>query len=166
MSPLGSVVMPRSASFMPQATGMNARVVLPRGFGVAAGFCLFKLWVQEGTAASALATSHPDSVAESFLDIGNAIVRCQDTSRARRPGGGATCGRPACGTSLRSWLPAARHPLRGVCSSGVPVESCQTTVGAALGVAHLDSSSGALRSHVVTVFFLRWDVRWPSLSCL
>ena len=26
---------------------------------------------------------HPDSVAESFLNVGNVIERCQDTSRAR-----------------------------------------------------------------------------------
>ena len=36
---------------------VNTSVVPPRGFGVAAGFCVFQLWVQEGTAASA--TSHP-----------------------------------------------------------------------------------------------------------
>ena len=45
-----------------------------RGFG-AAGVCVFQLWIQEGTAASALDTSHPDSVAESFLNVGNVIVR-------------------------------------------------------------------------------------------
>ena len=57
---------------------MNTRVVpLSRGIGV------FQLWVQEGTAATALAASHPDSVAESFLNIGNVVVRRQDTSRAR-----------------------------------------------------------------------------------
>ena len=28
---------------------MNTRVVPPRGFGGAAGFCVFQLWVQEGT---------------------------------------------------------------------------------------------------------------------
>ena len=38
--------------------------------------------VQEGTAASTLSTTHPESVAESFLNIGN-VVRRQDTSRAR-----------------------------------------------------------------------------------
>ena len=43
---------------------------------------MFQLWNQEGAAASALATSHPDSVAESSLNVGNVIVRCQD-SRAR-----------------------------------------------------------------------------------
>ena len=42
---------------------------------------MFQLWVQEGAAASALATSHPESVAESLLNVGNVIVRCQDTSR-------------------------------------------------------------------------------------
>ena len=79
VSPLGSVVMPGSASFF----SMNARVTTPRGFGSAAGFCVFQLWILEGATASALATSHPDSVAESFLNIGNVVVRRQDTSRAR-----------------------------------------------------------------------------------
>ena len=55
----------------------------PRGFEVPAGFCVSQLWVQEGTAASALATSLPDSVTESFLNVGNVIVRRDDTSRAR-----------------------------------------------------------------------------------
>ena len=64
--------------------GVNGREVHPRGFGGAAGFCVFQLWVQEATAAPApaLATTHPDSVAESFLSIGNVIVRRKDTSRA------------------------------------------------------------------------------------
>ena len=57
--------------------------MLPRGFDVSAVFSVFKLWVLEGTPASALATSHPGSVAESFLNIGNAVVRRQDTLRAR-----------------------------------------------------------------------------------
>ena len=39
---------------------VNACAVSSRGFGSAAGFCMFQLWVQEGAAASALATSHPD----------------------------------------------------------------------------------------------------------
>ena len=41
-------------------------------------FCMFQL-VQEGTTVLGLATSHPDSVAESFLNIGDAIVRRQYT---------------------------------------------------------------------------------------
>ena len=61
---------------------MNTRVVRPRGFGGAEGFCVFQLWIQEGTAASALATSHTDSAAESSPNVGNVIVRSQDTSRA------------------------------------------------------------------------------------
>ena len=84
VSPLGSVVMPGSASkFHAADHGVNARVVPPRGFGVAAGFCVFQLWVQEGMAAPALSATHPDSVAESFLNIGDVVVRRQDTSRAR-----------------------------------------------------------------------------------
>ena len=83
VSPLGSVVMPRSASFTPQTTA-GTQAQCPRVvFGVAAGFCMFQLWVQEGAAASTLAASHPDSVAESFLNVGNVVVRRQDTSRAR-----------------------------------------------------------------------------------
>ena len=70
--PLVSAATPRSAQFHAAHHAVNARVVLPRGFGV-----------QEGTAAPALATSHPDSVAESFLNVGNVVVRCQDTSRTR-----------------------------------------------------------------------------------
>ena len=62
---------------------VNARVVCSCGFGSAAGFCKFQLWVQEGAAASTLSATHPDSVAESFLNMGNAVVRRQDTSRAR-----------------------------------------------------------------------------------
>ena len=60
---------------------MNARVV-PHGFSVAAGFCVFQLRVRGGTATTALAT-HPGSAAESLLDISNVVVRRQDTSRAR-----------------------------------------------------------------------------------
>ena len=45
--------------------GVNARVALPRGFGVAASFCVLQLWVQEGTAAPTLFATHPDSVVSS-----------------------------------------------------------------------------------------------------
>ena len=62
---------------------VNARRVSSRGFGCAAGFCMFQLWVWEGAAASTLPTAHPESVAESFLHVGDVIVRRQDTSRAR-----------------------------------------------------------------------------------
>ena len=81
MSPLGSVVMPGSANFITNY-GVNTRLVPPRGFGGAASFCVLQLWIQKGTAASALATSHPDSVAETFLNVGNMSVRREDTSRA------------------------------------------------------------------------------------
>ena len=80
----------------------------PRGFGVAAGFCVFQLWIQEGMAAPALSASHPDSVAESFLNVGNVVMRT-------RPGGKATCGRRERGTSPQSLSPAAKHPWRGAC---------------------------------------------------
>ena len=62
---------------------VNACVVSSRCFGSAAGFSVFQMLVQKGTATTAVPTSHPDSVAESFLDIGDVVVRRQDTSRAR-----------------------------------------------------------------------------------
>ena len=62
---------------------VNARTVSSRGFGCAAGFCMLQLRVEEGTAASALPITDPDSVAESFLHVGNVVVRRQDTSCAR-----------------------------------------------------------------------------------
>ena len=46
---------------------MNTRGVHPRALGGAAGFCVFQLWIEEGTAASALTTSQPDSVDESVF---------------------------------------------------------------------------------------------------
>ena len=57
---------------------VNARVVSPRSFGCAAGFCMFQVW--EETAASTLPTTHPKSVAEFFLHIGNVVMRRQNTS--------------------------------------------------------------------------------------
>ena len=68
-----------------QATNhsVNACAVSSRGFGSAAGFSMFHLWVQEGTATATLSATLPDSVAESFLHVGNAVVRRQDTPRAR-----------------------------------------------------------------------------------
>ena len=47
--------------------GMNTCMVHSRGFGCAAGFRMFQLRVQEGATTSALATSHPDSLTQSFL---------------------------------------------------------------------------------------------------
>ena len=55
-----------------------------RGFGGAAGFSvfqLFQLWVQEGAAQAALNKACPRPVAKSFLHVGDAVVRRQDTSR-------------------------------------------------------------------------------------
>ena len=79
---------------------VNASVVPLRGFGVAAGFCMLQLRVQERAAAPTLSATHPDSVAESLLNMGNVVVRRQDTSPRTRPGGTATC----------SLSPAAKHP--------------------------------------------------------
>ena len=53
------------------------------GFSGAAGFSVFKLWDQEGTAYSALTKACPRSVAESLLHVGDVIVRRQVTSRTR-----------------------------------------------------------------------------------
>ena len=69
---------------------VNARVVLPRGFCCAAGFCVLQLRVQKGAAAPTLATSHPDSVTESILNV----VKVSRHFPRTRPGGKATCGRP------------------------------------------------------------------------
>ena len=41
---------------------------------------MLQLWVWEGATLSA---THPDCKAESFLHVGNVVVRRQDTSRAR-----------------------------------------------------------------------------------
>ena len=82
VSPLGSVVMPRSASF--GQDGVNACVVSSSSFGGAAGFSVFfDLVVQEGSTQPALAKASPRSVAKSFLHVGDVIVPRQDTSRAR-----------------------------------------------------------------------------------
>ena len=58
--------------------GVNARVVLPGGFGVAvaAGFCVLQLRVQEGAKAPALAIFHPDPVTKSFLHVGDVMQSC------------------------------------------------------------------------------------------
>ena len=60
---------------------MKATTVSSSGFGGAAGFTVFKLWVQEGTTQSALIKACPCSVAKSFLDIGEKIVTRENTSR-------------------------------------------------------------------------------------
>ena len=82
--------------------GVNACVVSSRGFGSAAGFSVFQLWVQEGATQSALAKSCPRPVSKSFLHVGEVVVRRQDTPRTRVQVTRAACGRHACGTGLRS----------------------------------------------------------------
>ena len=52
-------------------------------FGGAAGFSVFKLWVQEGTVYSALTKACPRLVAKSFMHVGDVVVRRQDTARRR-----------------------------------------------------------------------------------
>ena len=47
------------------------------------GFPVLQLWVQEGAAQPALAEPCPCPASESFLNVGDAVVRRQDTSRAR-----------------------------------------------------------------------------------
>ena len=61
--------------------GVNACVVSSCGFGGAAGFSVFQLWVQEGTTQLALAKSCPRPASKSFLRVGDVVVRRQDTSR-------------------------------------------------------------------------------------
>ena len=60
---------------------MNTRVVTPRGFSGAAGFCMFQLRVKERAAAQTLPVTLPEPVAKFLLDVGNVIVRRQVTSR-------------------------------------------------------------------------------------
>ena len=68
--------------FQSTQDGVNTCVVSPSGFGSAAGFTVFKLWVQEETKLSALKAC-PCSVTKSFLHINNVIVRHKDTYRTR-----------------------------------------------------------------------------------
>ena len=70
----------RVCKFHASDHSVNASVVPSRGFG-SASFCVFQLRVQEGTASSTLSATHRDPVAESLLNIGDVVVRCQDTSR-------------------------------------------------------------------------------------
>ena len=73
--------MQESASFQSTNERVNARVVPTGGFGGAAGFSVFKMWVQVGTACPALTKACPRSVAKSFLHVGDVVVRRQDTFR-------------------------------------------------------------------------------------
>ena len=62
---------------------MIACVVSSRGFGGAASFSVFQLWVQEGAAQAALTKACPHSIAKSFLHVGDVVVRRQHTARTR-----------------------------------------------------------------------------------
>ena len=42
---------------------------------------MFQLWVQEGAAAPTLPITLPEPVAKSLLDVGDVVMRRQDTSR-------------------------------------------------------------------------------------
>ena len=55
-------------------------IVHPRGFNGAAGFCMLQLRVQEGAAAQALPVALSENVAKSLLDVGDVVMRRQDTS--------------------------------------------------------------------------------------
>ena len=115
VGPLGSVVMPGSASFFLTANhSVIACVVSPRSFDSAASFCKIQMWVQERAAQSELAEPCPCFVSKSLLHVGD--VASGHFPRMR-PSGRASCGRLACGTSLRSSQPAAKHLWRGVRSS-------------------------------------------------
>ena len=71
-------------------------------FGQSCWFLHVPIVFQEGTTVLGLATSHQDSVAESFLNIGDAIVRRQYTHRTRVQMIKPLMGRRACGTNLQS----------------------------------------------------------------
>ena len=119
VSRMGSVEMPGSS----------------RGFGGAASFSVYQLWVQEGAAQAALNKACPRPVAKSFLHVGDVVVRRQDTSRKRvqvvEPH--VRDVRVTRVLDPRHLLP--RRPRRGACSSGALVESYRTTMKAALGAA-------------------------------
>ena len=61
--------------------GVKTHVVPPRGVSGAAGFCMLQLRVQEGAAAPTLPITLPEPVAKSLLDVGDVVMRRQDTSR-------------------------------------------------------------------------------------
>ena len=62
---------------------VDACVVSSSVFGGAVDFSLFNLGVQEGSTQLALAKARPRSVAESFLHVGDVLVRRQNTARTR-----------------------------------------------------------------------------------
>ena len=100
------------------------------GFGGAACFSVFQLWVQEGAAQSALAESCPHPVSESSLHV---VVRRQDTSRTR-----VQVIKPLVGDKRVAQVFDPRNLLPGSfgeeCVLQTP-QSCQITVKAALGAA-------------------------------
>ena len=73
----------RICQFQSADRGVNTRVVPLRGLAAAASLTMFQLWVQEGATQTALAKSCPLSVTESFVHVGDVIMRRQDTSCAR-----------------------------------------------------------------------------------
>ena len=97
---------------------------------------MFQLLVQEGATQSALAKSCLRPVSKSFLHVGDVVVRRQDTSRTRVHVMEPLVGdlRMAQVFDTRNLLPSSIN-WRGVCSSDVRVEFCQSTVKAALGAA-------------------------------
>ena len=64
---------------------VNARIVSSRGFGCAAGFCMFQLSGKEPQHRHCPPPTQSLD-AESILHVGDVVVRRQDTSRARVPG--------------------------------------------------------------------------------
>ena len=84
------------------------------GLGGAASFSVFELWVQEGTAHAALTIACPLPVANSFLHVGDVVVRRQDTSR--------TCVQvvePCVGDMREAQVFAPRNLLPGSLGGGV-----------------------------------------------
>ena len=61
---------------------MNARIVLPDGFGSALqGFTVLELRVQERSAQTTRTKARTGPVAESLLYVGGVVVRREDTAR-------------------------------------------------------------------------------------
>ena len=113
----------RNCKFHAADHSVNTRTVSSCGFGNAASFCVFQLWIQERTAASTLTTTHPDS-AESLLNIGDVVVRRQGRFPRTGPGGRTTGVRPACGTGLRFLVTCCQAPLERSAVRSVSRESC------------------------------------------
>ena len=95
---------------------VNTRTVHPRGFSGAAGFCMLQLRVREGAAAPTLPITLPEPVAKSLLDVGDEVMRRQETSRT-----GVQVEKPFVGdlsmTQVFDLLTCCKAPFESVVSS-------------------------------------------------